>query len=296
MDRAIIFGFSDQDGTYLHEHLANYETISYRSHRHEGGIDIRNRWQVNNIINKYKPRYIFNLAGIPSTDPQHFSDIYSTIYEGTFNILESVRENELKAKSIVASSAYCFKAEDTKKEIKCSSSYRLDNPYSLARINTMNLAKYYSNIGVQSITAHLFHHESQYRSKSSLIMQLAKDVIEYRNGKLDYISLRNEGIIKEWNHASDLMRALVLIAEKYDGNEIIIASGKVYSAKAIIEIMMDLLNLDPPLIKSQETTKQVYMGDAYQLNELGWKPNINIRELCSEILFSLDPDLRMHDS
>ena len=62
----------------------------------------------------------------------------------------------------------------------------------------------------------------------------------------------------------DLMRALVLIAEKYDGNEIIIASGKVYSAKAIIEIMMDLLNLEAPQIKSQETTKQVYMGDAYQ--------------------------------
>ena len=57
----------------------------------------------------------------------------------------------------------------------------------------MNLAKYYSNIGVQSITAHLFHHESKYR-KICLIMQLAKDVIEYRNGKLDYISVRNEGI------------------------------------------------------------------------------------------------------
>ena len=95
-------------------------------------------------------------------------------------------------------------------KISCSSPYRLDNPYSLARINTMNMAKYYGNLGIHSITAHLFHHESKYRNRSSLIMQLAKKIIEYRNGKLDYISVRNGGIIKEWNHASDLMRALVL--------------------------------------------------------------------------------------
>ena len=60
--------------------------------------------------------------------------------------------------------------------------------------------------------------------------------------------------------------------------------------------MINLLNLELPQIKSQATNKQVYMGDAYELNRLGWKPNINVRELCSEVLFSLDPDLRMHGS
>lgn len=283
--KIIIFGATCQDGYYLSNLLQPYDLHLVGSHRSPGGLDIRDHVAVNNAIALLKPSYIFNLASVPSTSHDRHSEIYSTIYNGCLNILDSVYRSNLKTRVILASSAYAY--QPSVSLLHLDSPYRFDNPYSLARVNAANLAKYYLGLGVDVTTAYLFHHESKYRSNSSLLMQLATQILEVADGARESVIVKDATIRKEWNHAEDLMRALINVALNCRTSEIIIASGLEYRIIDVIKTFSKILGIDPPHLNSQFAGRidpTGYIGDSSYIRSLGWEPSIGIYELCKEIL------------
>lgn len=281
-DRVIIFGCSNQDGYYLGQALKGYDIFAFKSHRNANGIDIRSRSNVEEIISNISPKFIFNLASIPSTKNKQRADIYNTIYVGNNNILDCIYKRQLATKVIIGSSAYMYKSSE--ENISLNSTVRIDNPYSLGRVNSRNLANYYHSLGVNVVSAHMFHHESYRRSKYSLIMEVASQFKEIKKGIKSHINVKSISTIKEWTHAYDMMKGLRLIAEHYNEPEIIVATGQSYSISDLIAEFAEQLSLEMPTIITENDCKTRYIGDSTKMKELSWAQTISFEMLCNEVL------------
>ena len=286
----IIFGSSKQDGFYLKNLFKEHNVISVKSPNSINGIDIRNKEHVENVISKYSPNIIINLASISSTSNDRFEEIYSTIYKGNENLLSILCEKKNNCKLILASSAYIYESSDDM--LTLNSRFRYDNPYSLARINSLNCARYFSGRGVNSTTAHLFHHESKYRNSKSLLIETAIKMLDAKLTNKKLITFANTHITKEWTHAEDMMRAIEILAKGDSPKEINIATGIGLELKTVVNIFGRILNFTPPQICSLEKNCQPikYVGDPREMSNLNWKPKITIEALCTEVLSSIKYD------
>ena len=281
----LIFGSSQQDGYYLKKQLNDFNLFSFKSQKHPGGVDVRNQDDIKSIVLKYRPSYIINLAAISETNCDLFQEIYSTIYDGNKNILNTLYQEGIDCKYVSASSAYIYESNESL--ITLNSRYRYDNPYSLARINALNCIRYFSSKGVNTLCAHLFHHESKYRSPSSLIFKVAEDMIAIaKTRKTNKLYVNNKDVIKEWTHASDSMNALCMLMLNHSPCEVNIASGIGVSLYEIVRIFADILGIQPPILNSTATSSSPirYVGDPKEIYDFGWRPKVCIHELCSEII------------
>ena len=280
----IIFGDSRQDGYFLKSQFNDFNLISFKSPNHPGGIDVRNQDDVRSIILKYRPSHIINLAAISETSHDLFDEIYSTIYDGNKNILQTIFDEKIDCKYVSASSAYIY--ESNEDLITLSSKYRFDNPYSLARINSLNCIRYFASKGVNTLCAHLFHHESKYRSPRSLIFQIAEEMLNVKSRKINTLYVKNKEVIKEWTHASDSMNALSILTLADSPGEVNIATGIGLSLHQIVQILADLLEIKPPSLRSIEKNVSPikYIGDPKVIYEIGWRPKISAYEVCAEVL------------
>ena len=293
-DSILIFGCSKQDGHYLYKVLDNYDVVAVPSHNHPNGIDVTSKRCVERIISDVSPKIIFNLASIPSTDNGDRNRIYNTIYNGNDNILNHIYEKRRKIKLVIASSAYMY--ESSEKIITLNSRLRTDNPYSLARLNSRNLAYYYHSLGVNVVCAHMFHHESYRRGENSLIIEIANQFKDIKKGVRKHLDIKNINTVKEWTHAYDMMIGLKLIAEEYTKPEIIVATGKSYSITDLVKEFSRQLNIDVPPIISQNNKNTKYVGDSSSMVNLSWKTTITFEELCNEVLKMTGLNCEANDS
>ena len=92
--KAIIFGSNGQDGYYLNElcKLIGIKPIGvsrFTGNWLYGGVS--HYEQVEQLINKYQPMYIFNVAVNSTTRHDALFENHATISTGTRNILEAVK-------------------------------------------------------------------------------------------------------------------------------------------------------------------------------------------------------------
>jgi len=89
---ALIFGANGQDGYYLKNLCQAQGIISIGISRSGDFIhgDVSDCGQVEQLIKKYKPKYVFHLAAKSTTRHDAMFENHGTICTGTLNILESV--------------------------------------------------------------------------------------------------------------------------------------------------------------------------------------------------------------
>src|SRR5687767_9836535 len=108
--KAIIFGINGQDGYYLHQLLEQnkIETVGVsRSGKWMLG-DVSDKDLVFNIVKRYKPDYIFNLAANSTTRHDVLFENHKTIGTGCLNILESVKQHSPRSKVFLSGSGLQF--------------------------------------------------------------------------------------------------------------------------------------------------------------------------------------------
>ena len=247
--------------------------------------DINNRTAIKNIINKYNPKIIYNLAAETHVDrsiddPKNFID--SNIL-GIYNLLEVIRNLKKKIKFIQISTDEVYGDIENKKNSKEMDAYNPSSPYAASKASGDLLIKsYIRTYKIFAIITNCCNNYGPNQYPEKLIPTIIYNLI--RKEKIPiYGSGKN---IREWIYVEDHCKALIKIGQKgLIGENYNIGSGKIFNnieiAKIIIKIFSEIKN------KYQYKEKIKFVKDRpghdvkYSLNsdkikeELNWKCETN---------------------
>jgi dTDP-glucose 4,6-dehydratase len=204
--------------------------------------DINNKNFVKNILNKYNPSIIYNLAAETHVDrsidgPTNF--INSNIL-GVFNILESIKNHKNRIKLIQISTDEVY--GDIKKNYKSkeNDAYNPSSPYAASKASGDLLIKsYIRTYKLNAIITNCCNNYGPNQYPEKLIPTIIYNLIKnksipiYGNGKN----------IREWIYVKDHCKALIKIS-KYgkSGENYNIGSGVVFNNIEITKKIMSIFN------------------------------------------------------
>lgn len=263
--KALIFGISGQDGSYLAQLLLSkgYEVIGVsrdaQSKRFAGleflgvreDVTIRSAAlndfrSVLQVIDDTRPDEIYNLSGQSSVGLSFELPIETieSITLGTINILEAIRFLKQPVKIYNACSSECFGdvGEGVADE---ETPFRPRSPYALAKAAafwaTANYREAYSVFACSGI---LFNHESPLRPARFVTQKIVQAACRIANGSGERLYLGNTDIYRDWGWASEYVEAMYRMLQQDVPDDFIIATGKSYALTDFVQSAFNYFNLD----------------------------------------------------
>ncbi|BBC22812.1 GDP-mannose 4,6-dehydratase [Pseudanabaena sp. ABRG5-3] len=287
--KAVIFGANGQDGFYL-SHLCNQQEIeciavSRSSCSYKG--DVSNYREVEQLIHRYNPNYIFHLAANSTTLHSALFENHQTIATGTLNILEAVYKHSPTTKVFITGSGLQFKNEGL--PIVEDSPFDATSPYTIARIQSVYAARYYRSLGLKVYVGYLFHHESPLRKPNHISQMIIQAVKNINLGKQNSLELGDVSIEKEWTFAGDVAKAIFTLVQQDNLYEAVIGSGITYSIQDWLEECFKLIGKNwQNYVFLKEGFRSEYkrlVSNPQKIKSLHWQPKISLKEL-AQIMYN----------
>ena len=269
--RALIFGVSGQDGSYLSRFLVSKKNQVYGTTRNNNKrnlknlisleiankvkifkCDIKNFYQVKKIIQKIKPHKIFYLCGQSSVTGSYTNpaEAFKSNTLGLLNILEIIKESNRKIKVFNAVSGQIY--GNQKKNIYNEKSY-IDpqSPYGVSKTSSFWLTKIFREwYGVKCCSGILFNHESPLRSDEFVTKKIINNFKLIKKGKLKYLYMGDINIYRDWGWAPEYVEAMYLMLKQKNPKDLVIGSGKRHSLKNFIYEVFRLLKIPRKHLKT----------------------------------------------
>ncbi len=253
--------------------------------------DINNKKKITKILNRYKPKGIFNLAAETHVDrsidnPKNF--IQSNIL-GTYNLLESIRDSKKKIKLVHVSTDEVY-GDLLKGRSNEKFAYNPSSPYSSSKAAADHLIKaYVRTYKIQAVLSNCCNNYGPNQFPEKLIPKLIFNIINNKPLPI-YAKGKNS---REWMHVKDHCQALLLIfLNGKTGESYNIGSGtnlkNIEIAKKLIKIGRN------KSLKIKKRVKIKFVKDRpghdfrYALNsnkilkKLGWKAKISMHKGLSQ--------------
>ena len=269
--RALIFGVSGQDGSYLSRFLVSKKNQVYGTTRNNNKrnlknlisleiankvkifkCDIKNFYQVKKIIQKIKPHKIFYLCGQSSVTGSYTNpaESFKSNTLGLLNILETVKGSNRKIKVFNAVSGQIY--GNRKKNIYNEKSYiEPQSPYGVSKASSFWLTKIFREwYGVKCCSGILFNHESPLRSDEFVTKKIINNCKLIKKGKLKYLYMGDINIYRDWGWAPEYVEAMYLMLKQKNPKDLVIGSGKRHSLKNFIYEVFRLLKIPRKHLKT----------------------------------------------
>ncbi len=254
--------------------------------------DINNKIFIKNILKKFNPCIIFNLAAETHVDrsidgPKKF--IESNIL-GVFNLLEVIRDYKKKIKLIHISTDEVY--GDIKKNYKSKEEdrYNPSSPYSASKASGDLLIKsYIRTYKIPAIITNCCNNFGPNQYPEKLIPTIIYNIL---NNKPIPIYGKGKNV-REWIYVEDHCKALIKIAEKgIIGENYNIGSGKVFNN---IQIAEKIISNFKKIIYPQTIKAKIYfvkdrpghdlrycLNSSKIKNKLKWKCKSNFDQRINE--------------
>ena len=334
---ALIFGITGQDGSYLANflikkgylvHGVKRRSSSFNTARidnlyqdpHEKGKvfflhygDVTDAISVSMIIKKVQPDEIYNLAAqshvaVSFEVPEYTANADAI---GALRILESIKFHgfEKKTKFYQAGTSEMFgKVTEIPQNEKTPFYPR--SPYGVAKVYahwiTVNYREAYNIFACNGI---LFNHESPIRGETFVTKKIVNALCKIKKGQQKKLYLGNLDAKRDWGHAEDFVQAMWKMLQKKSPSDYVIATGKQYSVKNFINMVLKVLDIkffwrgkgieskcymsngkciiqcDKKYFRPLEV--DTLLGDSRKaFKELNWRPKKNIKKLIEEMVSS----------
>ncbi|WP_259065434.1 GDP-mannose 4,6-dehydratase [Mucilaginibacter sp. X4EP1] len=288
-NNCIIWGINGQDGHYLKVILQNegYNVIGIsRSAGNWTQGNVSDGEFVKQTIIKYQPQFVFHLAADSTTSHKAIFENHSAISDGSLHILESVNQFSRHTKVFLSGSGLQFKNEGM--PIKETDLFEGKSIYAVERIYTVYLARYFRQLGLKVYFGYFFHHDSPLRSERHLNMKIIKAAQAIKHGKQQILEIGNPDIVKEFNHAFDLMKAIWYLVKQDEVFEAVIGSGAGYKIMDWINICFDAVGIDKQnhiqLNPNFVSDFSSLVSNPETIKSLGWQPVYDIHSLALDMI------------
>ncbi len=269
--KALIFGITGQDGSYLAEFLLKKKYLVHGVKRRSSSIntfridhiyeephsksrnfflhygDITDSTSVSKIIEKIRPDEIYNLAAqshvaVSFEVPEYTANADAL---GALRILEAIKFHKLekKTKFYQAGTSEMYGKVQESPQNEKTNFYPL-SPYGVAKLYahwiTKNYREAYNIFGSNGI---LFNHESPRRGETFVTKKIIRALVRIKMGKQKKLFLGNLDSKRDWGHARDYVEAMWKILQQKKPDDYVIATGKQLSIRQFINLVAKKLNL-----------------------------------------------------
>lgn len=267
MKKALIFGVTGQDGSYLSEillekgyevHGVKRRSSSYNTSRidhifnnhnfklHYG--DVTDPQNVTSLIQQIKPDEIYNLAAqshvkVSFEIPEYTSQVDAL---GTLRILESIRllnmESYVKFYQASTSELFGLVQEIPQSE---KTPFYPRSPYGVAKLYGFWAVKNYrESYNMFACNGILFNHESPRRGETFVTQKIVMGLNAIKKGQSKILSLGNLAALRDWGHAKDYCEAMYLMLQQDKPDDYVIATGQQYSVREFVESCAPYFGMD----------------------------------------------------
>jgi GDP-4-dehydro-6-deoxy-D-mannose reductase len=300
--RALITGASGFVGTFMMQAamsksmdvLGISRTISFINGQktNEYKCDILEKTKLKKILRNYQPDYVIHLAG-PAFIPDCFNQpqlTYDTIFNGTLNLLECIRELNLRTKVLYVSSADIYGGA-TKSVLSENDAYEPTNPYSSAKACAELLCRqYYLSYGMEIIIARPFNHTGPGQSADFVCSSFAYQISLMKQSNDNLLFTGNIDVQRDFLDVRDVVDAYLCLLEKGIVGEVYnVCSGKATLIRDIVDILFRQAgSTDYRIIVDHEKARkndiQVRVGDNAKLTSMSdWKPKYSIERTLADL-------------
>ena len=303
--RAFITGITGQDGSYLAELLLEkgYEVFGLvrRDEPEEYDRiqpilsritlvsgDLRDQDSLDAAVLELQPRELYNLgaqsfAAGSWARPVETADVNGI---GALRVLEAIRKHSPETRFVQASSSEIFSKTD-KTLLDEDTPLRPRSPYgdakAFAHDVTVNFRERY---GVFACSCIFFNHESPRRGIEFVTRKITYHAAAIELGLKKQLRLGNLDARRDWGYAGDYVRAMWLMLQQPAAGDYVIATGETHSVRDVLDIAFShvgadwhkYVEVDPSMVRNSQDEE--LCGDSSKAHrELGWKPEINFRQL-----------------
>ena len=254
MKKALIFGVTGQDGSYLAKLLLEKKYMVFGTSRTFSpkkltnlkilGIDSKiqkittnfnSPKSIQSAIHFSKPDEIYNLAGVSSVLEPFKNPLQTAKINGlsVLSILETIRMFYPKIKFFQASSSEMFAT--MKGKLTESSPFHPITPYAISKVFAHEMTiQYRKNFKLFTCCGILFNHESSLRGPEFVTKKIVDSMLKIKNGDLDKLTLGNIDTERDWGFAGDYVECMWKMLQTSTPTDFIISTGKSYSVKEFL--------------------------------------------------------------
>ena len=308
---ALIFGVTGQDGSYLSEfllQLQNYRIIGIMrrsSSFNTGRIDhIRDKIElvygdisdttcIFELINKYQPDEIYNLAAQSHVAVSFQLEKYTMDVDalGPLNILQAIRLLNLKDKTKVYQASTSELYGNTLNThnltfLDENSPMNPVSPYAIAKLYAYHMVKHYRDaFGIFAVNGILQNHESSRRGDNFVTKKivlwakykwfscsfLKEDKVE---DKKEILQIGRLDSSRDWSHAKDMVKGMWLILQSSTPKDYVLGSGVRTTVRSFIEKVVKKYNSEI-VWKNSGVNEEGYINGelAIKVNPKYYRPN-----------------------
>ena len=198
-----------------------------------------------NTLKQLKPDYIFNFGAQSSVGDSFHIPIETAEAGGmgALRIFDYAKSADHLCKVFQASSSEIF-GDITDTHHSEDSFFNPKTPYGATKLFAHIMAEAYrASYGTHVSTGILFNHESPLRGQNFVTKKIVNNLVKYKLGLIKSFSLGNIDAQRDWSHASDFIDAIWQLMQLDKPDNVVLASGKLYSVKDFVNTTASLLGL-----------------------------------------------------
>lgn len=278
--RAIIFGVTGQDGSFLSDlliekgydvfgvsrrtSLPNLNRVTHLIGHPQFNVisgDITDLASISRVIHNVAEGAdtceVYNLAAQSHVGESFHAPVatWNMTGGGVINILEAIRGYSSSFPNIrfyQASSSEMFGNNRRDDEGYADENTPLDprSPYAVAKVAGHHLTRLYRDAyGIFTCSGMLFNHESERRGDTFVTKKITNYVAKLYHAKangrvIDKLKLGNIRSSRDWGFAGDYVEAMWLMMQHDTPDDYVVATGKTYSVETFLELAFDFVGED----------------------------------------------------
>ena len=301
-----------------------------RFHLHYG--DLTDSSNLTRILAEVQPDEVYNLGAqshvaVSFEAPEYTADVDGM---GTLRLLEAIRFLKLtdKTRFYQASTSELYGLVQETPQTEKTPFYPR-SPYGVAKLfaywTTVNYREAY---GMYACNGILFNHESPRRGETFVTRKITRGLANIAVGLEHCLFMGNLDALRDWGHAKDYVRMQWMMLQQDEAKDYVIATGVQYSVRQFIEMAalelgvtlewqgegvnetavvqaVDgdrapsvkvgdvIVSVDPRYFRPAEV--ETLLGDPAKAKaELGWVPEITLKEMVVEMVASDLEEAKRH--